>query len=100
MPFLKLLYCYIAKLLNRKKQFNNSTIQQSNNGFSLIELLVVIAIIGILLAAATISWTNAQQKGRDGKRKADLKSIQQALELYFAQNGYYPPGTSPTNQVG
>src|SRR3990170_251036 len=60
-------------------------------GFSLIELLVVITLIALLIGAAAASYTNAQQKGRDGKRKTDLKAIQQALELYFQQNGYYPP---------
>ena len=59
-------------------------------GFTLIELLVVIAIIGILIAAATVSYTKAQQKARDNRRKSDLKSVQQALELYFQQNGSYP----------
>jgi len=59
-------------------------------GFTLIELLVVISIIAILMAVATISYTNAQQKGRDNKRKADLKAVQQALEIYFNQNGKYP----------
>src|SRR3989344_1974002 len=60
-------------------------------GFTLIELLVVITIIAILIGAATVSYSNAQKKGRDAKRKTDLKAIQQALEQYFQANGYYPP---------
>lgn len=60
-------------------------------GFTLIEILVVITIIGILVAASTVSYAQAQKKGRDGKRKADLKSIQQALELHYQSLGYYPP---------
>lgn len=59
-------------------------------GFTLIELLVTIAIIVLLVAAATASWNNAQQKGRDSRRKADLKAVQQALEIYFQTNGAYP----------
>ena len=62
-------------------------------GFTLIELLVVMAIIAILIGAATVSYSIAQKKGRDAKRKADLKTIQQALELYFQDNKYYPPWT-------
>src|SRR3989344_2943745 len=58
--------------------------------FSLVELLVVITIISIMLAAGTVSYTLAQKKGRDGKRKSDLKAIQQSLEQYFQANGYYP----------
>ena len=61
-------------------------------GFTLIELLVVITIIAVLIGAATVSYSNAQKKGRDSKRKADLKTIQQALELYFQENKYYPGG--------
>jgi len=64
------------------------------SAFTLIELLVVISIIAILIAAATFSYTNAQQKGRDNKRKSDLKAVQQALELYFQQNGKYPSTAS------
>ena len=59
-------------------------------GFTLIELLVVITIIGILLGAATVSYTISQKKGRDGKRKSDIAAIQQGLELYYQVNRRYP----------
>ncbi len=76
---------------NLKFRIQNLKFQQ---GFTLIELLVVISIIAILLAVATVSFTNAQEKGRDNKRKSDLKAVQQSLELYFSQNGRYPSTTS------
>lgn len=63
-------------------------------GFTLIELLIVISIIAILVASATASWQNAQMKGRDGKRKVDLKAIQQALETYIQTNGFYPASSN------
>ena len=62
----------------------------SKLGFTLIELLVVMTIIAILIAAVSASFTNAQMKSRDGKRKSDLKSVQQALEIYMQRNGKYP----------
>ena len=68
----------------------SSKIRRSRRrGFTLIELLVVITIIGILIATATVSYTKAQQKGRDGRRKTDLKAIQQALENYYQNYGTY-----------
>ncbi len=75
------------------RRFKKRTINRNSTGFTLIELLVVISIIAILIAVATVSYTNAQQKGRDNKRKSDLKAVQQALEIYFQQNAKYPTGT-------
>ena len=62
-------------------------------GFTLIELLVVIAIIGILAGFAIASFTSAQAKGRDSRRKADLDAISKALELMkndSVGSSYYP----------
>ena len=56
----------------------------------MIELLIAITIIAILIAVGTISWTKAQEKARDGKRKSDLKTTQQALEDYYRVKLYYP----------
>lgn len=58
-------------------------------GFTLIELLVVIAIIGILATIIIISYSNAQAKARDNKRKVDLESISSALEMKYADTHRY-----------
>jgi general secretion pathway protein G len=63
-------------------------------GFTLIELLVVIAIIGILSSVVLASMNNARKKGRDARRRQDLKAIQTALELYYDTNGQYPTTSS------
>ena len=63
---------------------------KSKKSFTLIELLVVISIIAILVAVAIVSYSNIQMKGRDAKRKANLATVQQALEQFYADNGAYP----------
>jgi prepilin-type N-terminal cleavage/methylation domain-containing protein len=62
----------------------------AKRGFTLIELLVVIAIIGLLATFAVVSLSGTTSKVRDATRKSDLKAIQKALELYYADNGIYP----------
>ena len=66
-------------------------------GFTLIELLIVIAIIGLLATLAIVSLTTAQQKARDTKRVADVKQLQNAVELYYSENAVYPLNTAAVN---
>ena len=61
-----------------------------NKGFTLIELLVVVAIIGILAAVVIASLNSAQASARDAQRLQDIRSIQNAFELYYLENGTYP----------
>jgi general secretion pathway protein G len=72
------------------------------HAFTLIELLVVISIIGVLISLAVAGFSNAQRKGRDARRKEDLKAVQTALEQYYVVNGSYiinPDLTSLENYV-
>ena len=62
-------------------------------GFTLIELLVVVAVIGLLATIVVASFTSAQKKARDAKRKSDLDAIKKALELVKSNcegSAYYP----------
>ena len=56
-------------------------------GFTLIELLVVIAIIGLLATLSVVALNSARMKARDVRRKADLKQIYNALQMYYDENG-------------
>jgi len=66
---------------------------KKSKSFTLVELLVVIFIIGVLAALIIANVSSTRVKARDAKRKADLKSIQTAIEMYIDANGY-PPGTA------
>ncbi|MCL5407504.1 MAG: type II secretion system GspH family protein [Patescibacteria group bacterium] len=64
----------------------------NRKGFTLIELLVVIAIIGILAAVVTVGVSSARVRARDTKRKADMRTMQTALDSYYYKNSSYPKG--------
>ena len=59
-------------------------------GFTLIELLVVIFIVGLLASLIIVNVSNARATARDGKRIANLKAVQTALEMYNQTNREYP----------
>ena len=74
-------------------------------GFTLLEILVVIGIIAVLAGMGAVSYSTAQKKARDAKRKVDLGAIKNAMEQYYMLcNGLYPqteggkvPGTIRAN---
>jgi len=70
--------------------------KNKRKGFTLIEMLIVIALIGILagVVISVINIPKTQARSRDSKRVGDIKRIQTALELYFADNRRYPVNTS------
>ncbi len=52
----------------------------------------MISIISVLLLAVTFSVSGSSAQSRDAKRQADLRNLQQAIELYKIDNGRYPEG--------
>lgn len=74
----------------------SSRIRSLQRGFTLIELIVVMAIMGLLIAVTASSFQTSRIKGKDAKRKSDLKQIQNALETYINDHGKYPPASVPT----
>lgn len=74
----------------KRSIINNQRLATVRSGFTLIELLVVIAIIGILSGLGVVVFTRAQAKARDGQRRSDLRNLQEAVEMYYADNNSYP----------
>jgi prepilin-type N-terminal cleavage/methylation domain-containing protein len=65
-----------------------STQLTNKKGFTLIELLVTIAIIAIISVVAVALFGNIQANARDGKRKAELEAIANAIEVNKSDTGY------------
>ena len=75
--------------------FNDSQSQsKTRGGFTMIELLVVMTIVIVISTIGLVSYRTASQNARNGKRKADLETVRQALVLYRSDNGSYPVTTS------
>ena len=68
--------------------------KNNKNAFTLLELLVVISIIGILITLGATAYSTAQKKGRDAKRKSDIKTMQNGFEEYYSKNTLYPTTTT------
>ena len=59
-------------------------------GFTLIEILVVLMILGLLTAVIAINVLPSQERAREDKAKADIRLLEQALELYRLDMISYP----------
>ena len=59
-------------------------------GFTLVELMVVIVIIGLLATIVAINVLPATGTARVEKAKADISTLEQALDQYRLDNINYP----------
>ncbi len=59
-------------------------------GFTLLELMVVMMILGLLAAVVAPNILENQEQAMVQKAKTDIASLEQALELYKADNFRYP----------
>lgn len=64
-------------------------------GFTLIELLVVIAVISMLLSMVMVVFVTTRARARDAERKLEVKTMQDAFELYFTSFRVYPISAEP-----
>lgn len=63
---------------------------QQQRGFSLIEIMVVVVILGILASLIVPKIIDRPNDARIVKAKHDVLGIQNALDLYRLDNGFYP----------
>jgi general secretion pathway protein G len=59
-------------------------------GFTLIEIMVVVFILGLLISIVAPKIVGRTDEARRTKAAADLRMIQQGLQLYKLDNASYP----------
>ncbi len=64
--------------------------RSAESGFTLVEIMVVIVILGLLATLVAKNVIGASDTAREGKAKADIKSIAEAVRQYRATKGKLP----------
>ncbi|MEM1331621.1 MAG: type II secretion system protein [Planctomycetota bacterium] len=68
-----------------------------NRAFTLVEILIVVVILGILAAIITPAMANASDSGKQATFVQSVRVFADAIELYRAKTGSFPPdGSSGT----
>jgi prepilin-type N-terminal cleavage/methylation domain-containing protein len=64
--------------------------KNKQSAFTIVELLIVIVVIGVLSAIVLNSFAGARDRAVGASRTQKVVVLSKALELYYAENGYYP----------
>lgn len=64
--------------------------KRNDAGFTLVELMVVIVILGLLITIVALNVLPAQDRAMVDKAKADIATLDSAVELYKLHTGVYP----------
>jgi prepilin-type N-terminal cleavage/methylation domain-containing protein len=65
-------------------------LKRQTGGFTIVELLIVIVVVCVLAGLLVITYSGIQSKSRNATRQTDIQTLQNDVETFFSQNGYYP----------
>ena len=63
---------------------------RKRSGFTLVEIMVVVVIIGMLAALVGPRLMGQSDEARITTTRTQIKNIEQALELFHLNNGFFP----------
>lgn len=66
------------------------TLKKAQQGFTLIEVVAAAALLGLMVTMAMPSLNAANAKVKDNRLKADLATVDQAIQLYVIDEGKFP----------
>jgi len=77
-------------MIQSKKGIKTSIKTKGQIGFTLLEVMVVVVIIAIMAAAIGPKLLGNIEKASISRAETDIKSITSMLQLYKAENYFYP----------
>jgi general secretion pathway protein G len=80
----------IESLYRGLKAVTRRIVTKRMEAFTLLELMVVVVILGILAAFVVPRITKRPEDARVTKARIEIANLEQALELYYLDNGSYP----------
>ncbi|MBE3584723.1 MAG: type II secretion system protein GspG [Thermoanaerobacter sp.] len=63
---------------------------RNEKGFTMIEMMVVLVIIAVLIAGGIKFYSGYMENARVTKAKAQISTMQAALDSYYAEKSEYP----------
>lgn len=67
---------------------------RNEKGFTMVEMMVVMIIIAVLIAGGVKFYLGYIENSKVTKAKAQISTMQAALDTYYAENGKYPSDTT------
>jgi len=71
--------------------------KNQDKGFTLVELLIVIVILGILATVTVFAVRGITDQGQDNACSVEKRTLDTAIEAYYAQNQTDPPNAAALN---
>lgn len=68
-------------------------------GFTLLEMMVIIIILGLLASLTIPSVMSSKNRADQLKALSDIAAIENALDMYKLDNGYYPTESQGVNSL-
>ncbi|AEG15540.1 hypothetical protein Desku_1982 [Desulfofundulus kuznetsovii DSM 6115] len=73
---------------------------RNEKGFTMIEMMVVLIIIAVLIGAGIKFYSGYIENAKITKAKAQISTMQSALDSWFAEKGSYPDTTNELKYAG